>query len=43
MKSYCRGNARKAASVEERNYWNTAADDGSLFARRLVISGRNPG
>jgi SAM-dependent methyltransferase len=43
MKSYCRRNARKAASAEERNYWNTAADDGSLFARRLVISGRNPG
>jgi SAM-dependent methyltransferase len=42
MKAYCTRNARKAKSDEERNYWNAAASPGSLFARRLVVSGRSP-
>jgi SAM-dependent methyltransferase len=41
MKSYCRRNERKAQGEEERNYWRTAAEPGSLYARRLVVSGRN--
>jgi SAM-dependent methyltransferase len=43
MKSYCQRNARSARSEEERNYWATAAEPGSLYARRLVVSARNPG
>jgi SAM-dependent methyltransferase len=42
MRSYCRRHARKAASEEERTYWETAAGPGSLYARRLVVSGRQP-
>lgn len=42
MKSYCRRNAKKAKTSEERQYWITAAEPGSLYARRLVVSGRNP-
>ena len=41
MKSYCRRHARKAKSEEERNYWNTAAEPGSLYSRRLIVSARN--
>jgi SAM-dependent methyltransferase len=43
MRSYCRRHARKAATKEERDYWNTAAEPGSLFARRIVVSARIPG
>lgn len=42
MKSYCRRRAREATSDEERKYWKTAAEPGSLYARRLVMSARNP-
>ena len=42
MRSYCRRHARKATTEEVRDYWNTAAGPGSLFARRLIVSGRNP-
>ncbi|MEX2129660.1 MAG: hypothetical protein WD871_15685 [Xanthobacteraceae bacterium] len=42
MKFYCRRRARKATSDEERKYWKTAAEPGSLYARRLVMSARNP-
>lgn len=43
MRSYCGRNARKAKTAEEKSYWNTAAEPGSLYARRLVVSGRNTG
>jgi hypothetical protein len=43
MRAYCRRNARKAKTDEEREYWRTAAAPGSLYARRLVVSARNPG
>jgi SAM-dependent methyltransferase len=43
MKAYCRRNERKARSREERDYWRTAGEPGSLYARRLVVSARNPG
>jgi 2-polyprenyl-3-methyl-5-hydroxy-6-metoxy-1,4-benzoquinol methylase len=42
MRSYCRRYARNATDEEVRNYWNTAAGPGALFARRLIVSGRNP-
>jgi SAM-dependent methyltransferase len=41
MKSYCRSRMRKSASDEERKYWKTAAEPGSLYARRLVVSARS--
>jgi SAM-dependent methyltransferase len=43
MRSYCSRNAQKAKTAEEKSYWKTAAEPGSLYARRLVVSGRNPG
>jgi hypothetical protein len=30
--------ARKAATPEEKRYWEIRASPGSLYARRLVIS-----
>jgi SAM-dependent methyltransferase len=41
MKSYCRSRMRKAVSDEERKYWKTAGEPGSLYARRLVVSARS--
>lgn len=34
--------ARKAATEEERRYWQIAASDASLLSRRLVVSARKP-
>lgn len=42
MKSYCKRRARKATTAEEKNYWEAAATPNSLYARRLVVSGKNP-
>lgn len=42
MKSYCMRRARKAQTPEEKSYWETAAAPGALYARRLVVSGKNP-
>jgi SAM-dependent methyltransferase len=41
MKAYCTRKARKAATPEERRYWEICASPGSLYARRLVVSAKN--
>ena len=40
MRTYCNKNLRKAGSLEEKQYWETAASTASLYARRLVVSGK---
>lgn len=42
MKSYCLRRIGKAKTSEEKEYWQTAAGPGSLFARRLVVSAKSP-
>lgn len=41
MKLYCQRYARKATTAEVQDYWRTAAEPGALYARRLIVSGRN--
>ncbi len=41
MKAYCASKARKAATPEEKRYWDICASPGSLYARRLVVSAKN--
>ncbi|HLL27777.1 MAG TPA: glycosyltransferase [Xanthobacteraceae bacterium] len=43
MKAYCKRKARKAATPEEKHYWETCASPGSLYARRLVVSAKKAG
>ena len=42
MKAYCSRKARISHSPKERQFWTTCAEPGALYARRLVVSGRNP-
>jgi hypothetical protein len=40
MKAYCASKARKAATPEEKRYWEICASLSSLYARRLVVSAK---
>ncbi len=40
LKAYCRKHARKAESVEVKEFWETCGSPGSLYAQRLVVSAK---
>lgn len=39
-RSYARRRARKARTDEERKYWETAASEGALLGRHLIVTAR---
>lgn len=40
---YCRGRLRRAASEEEKSFWETATTDAALLGRHLIVAARKSG
>lgn len=43
LKLYCRKYARRAGNAQVKEFWETAASPGSLYAQRMVVSAKAPG
>ena len=43
QKLYCKGKKKKAETEDERDFWETAGTEGSVFGRHLIMTARKGG